>query len=433
MKAFRKSGAALCILLLVSCRPQKRISQSNDYSEFLSPGIIQEQLEQNRKEISFWSERLENDPGSYINLLETGRFILKEFSMTGEVDLLHKGDSLLHAASLRLNHKMPEILYALSQNSISLHRFATAAAFVNSAGQAGGDDYTLCLLRFDVSMELGQYATAENCLNRLQDKSGFDYLIRKAKWEDHCGNLDGAILLMEAALEKVRGRPSLCSWALSNLADMYGHAGRIREAYRAYLEVLRMDPGNLHCLQGIAWIAWSHDGDIASARKIYEFILSVKKQPEIRLALADLAAAEGNHALQRTQISAFMHETEGSVHGAMYNKYRIAVLADELQKPEKAIALAVEETRNRFTPETCDWLAWSYYKKGMIDSAFRYSHDYVYKRSHEPDILYHTAVIFLAARRKQEARAMLEACRESAFEMGPLKSEEVEALLRKAK
>lgn len=430
MQSFNKFFAAACILLMASCGQQERISQKKDYEKFLDPAVFRQQLEQNRKEIRFWSNRLKMDPESYINMLETGRYLLKEFSLTGEAVLLHTGDSLLHAASARLNHTDPEILYALSQNSITRHRFARAGHFVSGAEKAGGDAYTLCLLRFDVSMELGQYAAAEACLRRLQDKSGFDYLIRQAKWEDHGGDLDKAIVLMETALEKVKGRPALSSWALSNLADMYGHAGRIREAYKAYLEVLHMDPGNLHCLEGIAWIAWSNDSEAAAAKKIYEFILSVKKQPEIRLVLADLAVAEGNFEKQRSELSAFMRETADTAHRVMYNKYRIAVLADELQEPAKAVALAKEEVLNRFTPETCDWLAWSLYKQGLTDSAFRYAHDYVYKRSYEPDIMYHTAVIFLSAGRLKEARALLEECRKSHFEMGPLQTKKVEALLK---
>ena len=420
------------LLLLVSCRPQKRVSHFSDYAPYLDPAPVQAAREQNRKEIRFWSDKLQADPESYVNLLETGRYLLREFSLTGEIALLRQGDSLLRAASSRLNHTDPEILYALSQNNISLHRFQEAGQDVSAAVKARGDDYTLCLLRFDVSMELGDFATAQSCLQRLSDKSGFDYLIRKAKWEDHQGNLTLAIARMEQAYEKVKQRPSLRSWALSNLGDMYGHAGRIPEAYQAYLDLLREDPGNLHCLQGIAWIAWSQDTDAAAAQKIYRYILSVKKQPEIRLLLAELAAATGQEEEQRAQITRFMQETADPACGAMYNKYRIRLLAEDLRQPRKAVALAREEVRNRMTPETCDWLAWSYYKQGLQDSAYRYAHDYVYQRNFEPDALYHTAVIFLAAGRKKEARALLEECRASRFEIGPLQAAEVESMLEKA-
>ena len=67
-----------------------------------------------------------------------------------------------------------------------------------------------------------------------------------------------AIKLMEQAFEKVKNAGKiLVLLDLSNLADMYGHAGRVKEAYDAYINVLNKDSSYIYALKGIAWIAYS--------------------------------------------------------------------------------------------------------------------------------------------------------------------------------
>jgi tetratricopeptide (TPR) repeat protein len=146
-----------------------------------------------------------------------------------------------------------------------------------------GDAYTW-LLEFDTKMELGDITMASEKIESIKDKSSFDYLIRKAKLEDHKGNLDGAITLMEQAFEKVKNKTSgLYCWALSNLGDMYGHAGRVEDSYHAYLNVLQKDSGYIYALKGIAWIARMIV--MRRSKRIYQFMLSQTDMPDLYLTL----------------------------------------------------------------------------------------------------------------------------------------------------
>ena len=51
----------------------------------------------------------------------------------------------------------------------------------------------------DVSLELGDYATARRTLQQFKNKNSFAYLIREVKLKDHEGDLEGAITSMERA------------------------------------------------------------------------------------------------------------------------------------------------------------------------------------------------------------------------------------------
>jgi predicted Zn-dependent protease len=408
----------------------ERIVNETDYVRYLQSEIINSGRKKNADEIKFWQQRLAKDTGSYVNMLELAANYLQRFRLTGEINLLLSGDSLLKRSSAKLRNTDADILFALSQNSITQHQFAQAASYNEEAVKANGDPYKIRLLQFDTWMELGRYADAQKALSSLKDKTAFDYLIRKAKWEDHKGNLNEAIRLMEQAFEKVKNKKkSLYCWALSNLADMYGHAGRIKESYKAYLDVLKKDPANLYCLKGIAWITYSHDGNTAAAKRIVQYILSQTSMPELKLILAEIAESENKSEEKNKWVNEFLADVQQPGYGDMYNKYIIEICNEERQ-PGKAISLAEKELKNRFTPETCDWLAWTYYNNGDKKKALEYAKAYVYKRTFEPEALMHTAFIYADNGKIKEAEKMLKECLESSFELGPVTTRQIKKKLQ---
>ncbi len=409
------------VIVFSSCSKSHPIAKASDYNNFLNDGIVKEQVKKINQEIDFWQKRLQADTGSFVNMSEIASYQLRLFKATGNIACLKTGDSLLKRSSAKLNNTSPELLYSLSQTCVTKHQFLQSAQYIASAVKAKGDLYTIRLLEFDTYMELGKFVEAYKSLESLKDKESFDYVIRRAKWEDHKGNLDRAIVLMEKAFEKVKDKnKNLYSWVLSNLADMYGHAGRVQEAYNGYISVLKKEPANLYCLKGIAWIAYSHDNNTADAKRILQFILSQTQMPDLKLMLAEIAETEGNKEEKQKLLQEFVAIVTKPVYGDMYNKYLINVYTEETGEYQKAYAIAERELNNRFTPETCDWMAWVYYKMGDMKKAMDYSKGYVKKMTFEPDAIMHTAYIYAANGKTNEAKQMLEQCLESSFEIGPL-------------
>jgi lipopolysaccharide biosynthesis regulator YciM len=414
------------VIVLSSCNSNKPIAKSSDYNSFLNDGIGKDQVKKINQEIDFWQSRLQADTGSFVNMSEIASYQLRLFKATGNIACLKAGDSLLKRSSAKLNNTSPELLYSLSQTCVTQHQFLQSAQYIASAEKAKGDLYTIRLLEFDTYMELGKFVEAYKSLESLKDKSGFDYIIRRAKWEDHKGNLDRAIVLMEKAFEKVKDKnKNLYSWVLSNLSDMYGHAGRVQEAYNGYISVLKKDPANLYCLKGIAWIAYSHDNNTKEAKRILQFILSQTQMPDLKLKLAEIAETEGDLEEKEKQIKEFVAIVAKPVYGDMYNKYLINIYTEETGEYQKAHTIAERELNNRFTPETCDWMAWVYYKKGDKKTALEFAKGYVNKMTFEPDAILHTAHIYAANGKTNEAKQMLEECLESSFEIGPLATKRV--------
>lgn len=418
------------LLLFTACSDKKHIASPNDYTIFLKEGLVEKEAGRINEERVFWQQRLQRDTGNFVDMMKLASVHLRLFKLKGEINDLQTGDSLLKASTAKLNNNDPDILFAISQNSIAQHKFRDAALYNESAQKAKGDMYTVRLLEFDAGMELGLYQNASRSLATLKNKSSFDYLIRLAKEEDHKGNLDKAIKLMEQAFEKVKNKDKgLYCWALSNLADMYGHAGRIQESYNAYLDVLRKDSSYIYALKGIAWIAYSHDKNTAEAKHILHYILSQTKMPVLWLTLAEIEEWEGNEVKKNAYLRNFLDEIQKPGYGDMYNKYLIEIYLDELKDPGKALAIADKEVNNRPTPETFDLLAWTLYKKGENEKAFSFAKNNVNRRTFEPNAVLHTALIFAGNGKKKEARQMLEECLESSFELGPLLTKEIKKQL----
>jgi tetratricopeptide (TPR) repeat protein len=418
------------IFFLGACHHKKTITSKQDYNAYLSEGRIAKEVGKVNTEISFWEQRLQKDTGNYVNMLKLTSNHLRLFRLTGNIYALKCGDSLLKGSSAKLNNTDPEILYSLSQNAITQHQFIQSASYISSAEKAKGDLYTIRLLQFDTNMELGYFDKAYKNLQSLSDKESFDYIIRKAKWEDHKGNLSAAIAQMEKAYEEIKDKnKSLNGWVLSNLADMYGHAGRVQEAYNGYINVLKKDPANLYCLKGIAWIAYSHDNNTTEAKRILQYILTQTEMPDLKLMLAEIAETEGNMEEKQRLINEFVTTVTKPTYGDMYNKYLVKIYTEDIPEYQKALVIAEKELTNRFTPETCDMMAWVQYKLGDNKKAYETARGFVKNKTFEPDALLHTAFIYAANGKIKEARAMLNECLESSFELGHVRVKQIKEQL----
>jgi tetratricopeptide (TPR) repeat protein len=418
--------------LLAACSNKKFISDPPDYNAFLiDESRIERETGKVRAEIEFWQNRLARDTGSFVDMLELASQHSRRFSLSGDVLDLHKADSFYQRCLEKVKHTEPEIYFSLSQNAITKHRFRQAWQYLQQADSIGVNPYFLHLLKFDAAMELGLYQEAFMNLEQVKNKNAFDYLVRKAKFEDHNGRPGTAMELMQQALMRAEssGKKSWVLWTKSNLADMYGHAGRVKKAYKNYLEVLKTDSSYLYALKGIAWIAYSHDHNTKEARRILNYILSQTNMPDLWLMLAEIAEWENDTTGKIKYISRFLSEAEMPAYENMYNKYLITIYTTETNEFDRALALAQEEVSSRPTPETYSWLAWTYYKKGDTAKAARLINDYVLDKTFEPDVLLHAAFILKANGNRELSRELFNKCLAASFELGPVAAAQIKQQL----
>jgi tetratricopeptide (TPR) repeat protein len=416
-------------LLVVSCSTRnKTVTHVSDYEQYLTSK--QAEGYNLETDIKFWHNRLVRMPADHASLIKLAGLHAAKFKLAGDIRDMHISDSIFTALILQ-DSSQAGILLALAQNAITQHRFKDARHYAERALQTGDQKAASLLVLTDACLELGDVPRAKNILKSFTNKNSFAHLIRQSKVKDQEGDLDSAILLMETAFERIKGNKDLYCWSLSNLGDMYGHAGRVEDAYNAYLSVLQKNPRYDYALKGIAWIALSHDKNYSEAKRLVTLLASRKRIPEANLMLAEIAELENNADEKSKQVAAFLDLTNHAAYKTMYAKYLANVYANELQKPEISLQIAEEECKNRPTAHSYLLKAWALYKLGRFEEATSIAQHYVEGVTFEPEAYYQLGMIYLAAGNKKKAKGYLHQAEEAAFELGPLVIQAVQETLKK--
>lgn len=426
----RNSPLFIFFLIAMSCgESRKTITRPDDYRTYLSYNQLVSQ-DPALEEQKFWSERLKRNGYDETSLMKLGALHAELFRSTGLADHILVSDSLYKVVLQKYRKGNVEVYHSLSANCIAQHKFQEAKDYAEKALALKDKKATSLLLLVDASLEVGDDATANRILRQFTNKNSFAYLIRKAKLKDHEGLLDSAILCMEKAYERIKGNKKMAPWALSNLGDMYGHAGRIEDSYAAYLEALQNNPQDDHSLKGIAWIAISHDHNTSDAKIIINALAVRKRMPEAHLMLAEIAVMEGNEREKLLQLKKFKSIVSDARYKTMYNKYLAVLKAEEFGNAADAVLIAEAEIVNRPTPESYDLLAWSYYHQGKFEQALDIVSHKVENQTFEPESLYHIGMIYQANGNKEKAQHYLTQALESEFELGPSRCRKIKNVLQ---
>lgn len=418
----------LMLLFLVSCQQKETEFRTNsqDYDQFLAS----EPVKTTSKYFDLWDNKIKSDSLQLLSLGNVAGEYNRFFSGTGNIRYLKDAEQSLKRAVEIAAIGKAGYLRALARNYISQHRFREALDLAEKARKFGSGVKETQSLLFDLHMELGNYDLANQYLDSIQNMSDFGYLIRVAKWNDHKGDLDTAINFMEKAMAKAESSKNkgLQLWSYTNLADFYGHAGRIQESYNLYLRALNIDPQNAYAKKGIAWIVYSHERNGKEALRILDSIMQKNQSPEYYLLKAEIADFMEND-MQRVQALDDYYKIVGNnpQYGDMYNAYNVDFLL-EMDVEQKAYKLAQEEVNNRPTPESYGWLAYSLLHLGENKKALELIEKHVMGATFEPAILHQAAEIYKANGKMEKVRELKQELMEAAYELGPIKEAQIASL-----
>ena len=221
---------------------------------------------------------------------------------------------------------------------------------------------------------------------------------------------------------------SLIIWSVTNLADYYGHAGRIQDSYNNYLTALELDGNNAYAKKGIAWIAFSNDDNPEEAMRILDSITTTYKAPDYYLLKAEIADYLGQDFMRMKNLDTDFEITSNPAYGDMYNAYNLGLYLDETGQLEKGLRLAKKEVENRPTPESFSWLAYSYLKNGDKIKAKELMDAYVVDKTFEPTLLYQVAEVYKANEDFEKVRELKNELIGAAYELGPIMEKQIQDL-----
>jgi tetratricopeptide (TPR) repeat protein len=425
---------AISAFLFVSCKHQPgKITRPDDYKAFLiDRGSAS--LEAIDKQLTFWAARLDKDSTDMVARSMSAGLYARRFSYSGDVNELKRAQDWYQQVNKINKFSSSSTFRSLATVCVTQHQFRQARAYLDSAVKMGDDKFRSLLLLSDVLLELGENGPAIKTLDKIKDKNDFEVLIRRAKIQDKVfGKLDNAIVILEQASVKPEAinNPFLFNWIHSNLGDMYGHAGRYKESYAAYLAVLKNDPNYYHCLKGIAWLAFSHDREPARAKEIIHFLKNKQPLPDYDLLLAAIAADEGDTDLESRSLVSYQAKLNSGNYGAMYNAYTCKLFLERLQKNRSALAIAEEEVEHRPTVLSYSLLSWALMENGRKEEALQIARSYVEGRTVEPEAIYRLGLIYSQAGEKEKAKKYLTEASQAGFELGPYSAKQIKKTLEK--
>ena len=414
--------AVAILYMLNSCNNTKaNITKIDDYQSFLNNNS-EEVKSSSKKELVFWSDKLDKSPNQYPYLAKIAAANSVLFDITGKVDYLIQTENKLTLANEKTSYTNAGYLRALARNYISQHRFEEALNLLKKAEKNGEKLVFTQKMLFDVHLELGNYNDAQEYLSRFKNFKDFDYLIRLSKWNDHEGNLDAAIRFMENAthIAESTNNTRLMQWSYTNLADFYGHANRIEDSYKHYLKALQLDPNDAYARKGIAWIVYSHERNPKEALRILDSITKNYHSPDYFLLKSEIEEFMGNQENKKKDLEQYLALINNEKYGVMYNKYKTVLYLEELNKNEAAFNIAKQEIKQRPTPQSYDLLAWSYFNDNEPEKALEIVNKFIQGKTFEPVIQYHMAEIYKANGMGKSAMKIKSELLGSLYELGPI-------------
>lgn len=395
------------------------VLDSDAYYKYLS-NSSRPSLEKAQEQLTFWNARINQDSSGVGDLGPTASAYQQIFAQTGDVSLLNNAEKLYKRAIEISAHSKDNYARSLAALYITQHQFKKAESIMNSLEGIPSNKIETDYVMFDILMELGEYEKAGDHLFAQIDKSKFNYLIRRAKWEDYRGNLDQAIQHLELAKDIAESADDkqLKVWTYTNIADFYGHAGRIEESRDHYLKALSLESDNSYSMKGLAWIAYSNDNNPAEANRILDSLLVVHDIPDYYLLKAEIAEAQGKNKEAEKLINTFVQKAESPLYGGMYNTYLIEIYAD--RDPQKALRIAQREIQNRDTPETRQLLALAQLKNGQLIEAKSTIENYVVDKTFEPTAALRIAEVYQAVGEETLSKKYYASIADARYELGPL-------------
>ncbi|MBE15351.1 MAG: hypothetical protein CL867_03820 [Cytophagaceae bacterium] len=426
MKYLPFIGATL-FLLLASC--SSKITHPKDY-DFALSASNKKSIDQTYTTLDFWNGRLSRDSTNLVALPKVAQAYSDLFDATAQIHFLKASEMALEKSAAIAAIDPSLYLESLAANYIKQHRFKDALRTLERAYNVGGGTASTLFMLFDVHMELGNYQTAQVLLEKNKDFSDFNYITRLAKLKDYQGDLDATIHYMEEAQRMVANshKKELQMWVDTNLADYYGHAGRLQESYAHYLKALKQDPTNAYAKKGIAWIAFSHEKNAAEALRIIQSIPDAYYSPDYYLLLAEIATFQEDEAAKVKWNNSYLNAVANSDYGRMYQIPTALLLAEEENAFKDAIAMAKEEVQQRPTPETYSVLAYILNLAGSHEDALLIAEKHIRDKTFEPEANLRLASIYKSNKKYDELKRLEADLKDSSYELGPITTQKIEEL-----
>jgi hypothetical protein len=409
------------ITFFASCKTDKVQIVSATFVDSLINNYTTPQIvKSNESDLQFWKNRILPNTTDYTNVSKYAAALITRFHLIGDIKDIKYADSLLQKMANDFNDKEVGPYFSLVSHYILQHRFKDADSILGIAKAIGLKKYESAATSFDVNFELGRIAMAKTDLRSMQFENDYGYQFRKSKIMHYNGELDSSVKAMLKAVENAGENKQLKLAALSNVGDLYIHAGKLDKAYDCFVECLKSNAADMHSITGIGWIALVKDKNDSLAEKIFQFVATKTKSPDPLFKLIAVAEQREDSLLQLKYARAFEQKATDSLYGNMYNKYLIQLYTGILHSTAKAAEIAKGELTNRSTPQTYAWYVWSLFCNNKKDEAYTVYQKYVSGKPLEALELYWMGKLMQSLNKGYNAKQYFTEAAKNKYDLNPV-------------
>jgi len=340
------------------------------------------------------------------NLL-AGAYIQK-MRETTDFGYIERAEKLV-AHTLTAESSNYEALRLRSEIGLERHHFAEVAGFSREMIRIAPDDSWNWGTLGDALMELGQYDEAADAYQKMMllrpNQASYN---RASYYRWVMGDAEGAISIMQRAIDAGSPAPENTAWCLVDLGNLYFKTGQLDRAAETFATALRTFPGYHPAYAGQGRVLASQ-GKTAEAIESFQKAQAVVPMPEYAAALADLYERTGKKEAARRQLELLdVVDRMVIANNEKTNRNLALVFADQGRKLGRALELVQAELGVRGDVYTYDALAWVLYKNGRYAEAEQAATKALRFGTPEPAFHFHAGMIAVALGKKDAAAKNLD-------------------------
>ena len=325
--------------------------------------------------ISELETRLQQNPDDTYAYAQLGLGLLQQVRESGDMSLYARAGKAFDAALTR----EPQHLDALVGQGIlalALHDFQGALDWADKAWAINPFRAQTLGIMVDGQVELGRYTEAVATLQKMVDlRPDLDSYSRVSYVRELYGDVDGARIAMESAVQTALPGSESWAWTLTHLGHLAFNRGELKEAAVIYDQVLAAKANYPYALGGKARVA-AAQGNTATAIDLYKQITARLPLPEFVIALGELYEATGQMDAARQQYELVGVIQQLNAAAGMNVDLEMALFtASHGQDPAAAVQQARSAYAERPTIYAADTLAWALYQQGEYQEAWQFSQE----------------------------------------------------------
>ena len=331
-------------------------------------------------------------------------------SLTGDAASLEQASAALEAA-LQFAGPVEELLLLDAELKLKTHRVREAEQTLAAIADPVDVERAM-LLHADISVQDGDYPRARRVYASLVESNPtWDRIARLAYLELMLGDPDRADELYVKAEEQLTAKEMRqFAWLELQRGLLEFRRGRFEPALTHYQRADRAYSGYWMTQDYMAELLAAKGGSqLRHASALYERLLARSAQPQIEQALGDVYALQGKAAQASVHHErALATYLESARRGqTQYFHHLAGYYADVVMDGPEAVRWARKDLEMRAGYASHDALAWALFRGGDIERARQEMDLALIPGLRDAHVLFHAAMINLAAGRAAEGRRLL--------------------------